>query len=54
MSTEITATIRRALRRRPPAEAAVHFHIGGDGRPFVCDVARCDSPGLSTREVGAD
>jgi len=54
MSTEITATIRRALRRRPPADQAeVHFHIGGDGHPFVCDIARCDSPGLTTREVGA-
>ncbi len=54
LNIEIPTSIRRALRpRRHPGEyaAPVHFHIGADGRPFVCDVVRCDSVSLSLREI---
>jgi|BarGraIncu00222A_1022003.scaffolds.fasta_scaffold37480_2 hypothetical protein len=54
MTFGIATTIRRALRPRgTTADAAVHFHVGGDGQAFVCDLARCDSPSLSLREVNA-
>jgi hypothetical protein len=49
MTQTLGATIRRFLD--PPAEDRVHFHLGHDGRPYVCDFAHCDSPGLSVDEV---
>jgi hypothetical protein len=50
----IATTIRRALRpHRMTGDAAVHFHVGGDGHAFVCDVERCDSPSLTLSEVDA-
>ena len=54
MTSEIAASIRRALRPgSTPEQDQVHLHIGGDGRPFVCDLHRCDSPALTLRDVGA-
>ena len=29
----------------------VHFHVHSVGRPYVCDYARCDSPGLTAEET---
>jgi hypothetical protein len=53
MTFGIATTIRRALRpHRRTADAGVHFHVGGDGHAFVCDLERCESPSLSLREVG--
>ncbi len=38
---------RRATRRgSTPSTDPVHFHIGADGRPYVCDFDRCDSPAV--------
>jgi hypothetical protein len=34
-----------------PAPETVHFHLDRDGRAFVCDVARCDSPALTETEL---
>jgi hypothetical protein len=51
MTLNITASIRRALRRGSDPDHHVHFHAGPDG-PYVCDFARCDSPTLSAGEVG--
>jgi hypothetical protein len=28
-----------------------HFHVDSVGRPYVCDYARCDSPGLTSDEA---
>jgi hypothetical protein len=51
MTRRIAASIARALRTKPTPEN-VHFHADSDGRPFVCDVDRCESPALSRGEVG--
>jgi hypothetical protein len=51
MTRRIAATIARAVRTMP-AHEDVHFHLGSDGRPFVCDFHRCESPELSPSEVG--
>ncbi len=50
MTQRISAKIRRFLDA-PSAQDSVHFHLGHDGRPYVCDFARCDSPGLTVDEV---
>ena len=50
MTRRIAASITRALRADPGHER-VHFHLDGDGRPFVCDVDRCESPALSLSEA---
>jgi hypothetical protein len=50
MTRRIAASITRALRA-DPAHERVHFHLDGDGRPFVCDVDRCESPALSLSEA---
>jgi hypothetical protein len=50
--TAMTTILRDALsigQRRDGEQ--VHFHIGGDGRPFVCDHTRCDSVGLTLAEA---
>ncbi|MGA9857043.1 MAG: hypothetical protein WBQ18_04220 [Solirubrobacteraceae bacterium] len=52
MRTKITASIRRALQSSPAAHSDVHFHTDAAGRPFVCDVVRCDSAALSEGELG--
>lgn len=44
------ASIVRAMFARP-SNPNVHFHADSDGRPFVCDVDRCESPSLSPSEV---
>ena len=52
MRTKLTAPLRNVLgfeRRRP---SDVHFHTDAAGRPFVCDLGRCDSARLSVRDLG--
>jgi hypothetical protein len=51
MTRRIAASLARALRSKPTHEE-VHVHLDSDGRPFVCDVDRCESPALSPSEVG--
>ena len=50
MTHRIAVSIARALRSSDREN--VHFHVGSDGRPFVCDYDPCDSPALTPREVG--
>ena len=52
MNFSFAASIRRALRVDPAAHESVHFHFGAGGRPYVCDVQRCDSPTLTPGEMG--
>jgi hypothetical protein len=51
MTRRIAASIARALRTTRTHEH-VHFHFDSNGRPFVCDVDRCESPAVSPDEVG--
>jgi hypothetical protein len=53
MTSRIAASVNRALRRvvAGTAEHHVHFHVDSAGRPFACDYARCDSPGLTAEEA---
>ncbi len=52
MTSEITTMIRHAIGASPePQDADVHFHIDSNGRAYVCDFDRCDSPALSLREA---
>jgi hypothetical protein len=53
MTSRIAASVSRALRRAvsAPAQHDVHFHVDSAGRPYVCDYARCDSPGVSPVET---
>jgi hypothetical protein len=51
MTYRIARSIARVLPAKPTRED-VHFHLDSDGRPFVCDTARCESPALSLQEVG--
>jgi hypothetical protein len=51
MKYRIAKSIARAVSAKPERED-VHFHLDSDGRPFVCDDARCESPALSHGEVG--
>jgi hypothetical protein len=54
MASVFASTIRTALRRvSAPNHDAVHFHIDSDGRAFVCDFHRCDSPSLTVGEASA-
>lgn len=49
----IVTTVLRALHREPAARPdGVHFHIGGNGLPQVCDRHRCESPGLTAEDLG--
>ncbi len=43
MTGRLAAAIGRALRE---PEEHVHFHLGPDARPFVCEAHRCGSPGV--------
>jgi hypothetical protein len=43
---DVLSTVRRTLR---PTEC-VHFHAGDDGRPYVCENARCTSPALGSAQ----
>ena len=38
------------LRLRAPASTGPHFHGSANG-PYVCENARCESPGLSLDEA---
>ncbi len=51
MMLRLTDSIVRVLRGEPRQNQA-HFHTGSDGRPYVCDYDRCESPSLSGPEVG--
>ena len=51
MKYRIAKSIARAVAAKPE-HADVHFHLDSNGRPFVCDTARCESPALSHGEVG--
>lgn len=53
MKFRIAKSVARVVPAKP-AHADVHFHLDSDGRPFVCDTARCESPALSHAEVGFD
>jgi hypothetical protein len=33
------------------AEHDIHFHVDSVGRPYVCDYAQCESPGVSVDEA---
>jgi hypothetical protein len=52
MNSSLRTRIRRVLNPSQTREA-VHFHLSREGRPFVCDVSRCDSPALSLDELDA-
>ena len=52
MKHRIAKSIRHAFLTKPAED--VHFHLDSDGRPFVCDTVRCESPSLSHSEVGLD
>jgi hypothetical protein len=52
MTSSVRAKISRMLNPPHPREAA-HFHLRHDGRPFVCDVSRCESPALTLNELDA-
>jgi hypothetical protein len=43
MKHRIAKSIARAVSAKPE-RVDVHFHLDSDGRPFVCDIARCESP----------
>ena len=53
MTSRIAGSVNRALRRVIPATVQhdVHCHVDSVGRPYVCDYARCDSPGLTPNEA---
>ena len=47
MPRRIISAISRMVRHNwTPVPADVHFHPRSEGRPYVCDNARCTSPGL--------
>lgn len=51
MKHRIAKSIARVVSTKSERES-VHFHLDSDGRPFVCDAARCESPALSHGELG--
>jgi hypothetical protein len=50
MANRIIAAVARALRDDSDYDRT-HFHADATGRPYVCDNARCESPGLDPREL---
>lgn len=53
MTSAIAARVRRTLQLGRAADHDhVHFHIGANGRPFVCDLDRCESPGITADDMG--
>jgi hypothetical protein len=53
MTSTIAAKVRRTLHRgRAVHQDNVHFHIGANGQPFVCDLDRCESPGITADDMG--
>jgi hypothetical protein len=52
MASRIAASVSRAVRRIVPLRRqAVHFHVDPAGRAYVCDYARCESPGITHNDV---
>lgn len=52
MRNTLTAPFRRVMRTQTQATVhQVHFHADGEGRAFVCDHYRCESPQLSAHEL---
>jgi hypothetical protein len=53
MTARIARSVGRVLRRAVPATAQhdIHFHFDSVGRPYVCDHARCESPGVNVDEA---
>ena len=47
MTRRIIAAIVRVLTTDSAPAPAVHFHGDENGRPYVCESARCSSPGLT-------
>jgi hypothetical protein len=43
--------VAHALGTQADPDAHVHFHSGDNGRPYVCDNPRCESPCLDLAEV---
>lgn len=52
MTQRLGARIRH-LFAAPSRHDSTHFHLSHDGRPYVCDFAHCDSPGLTVDEVSS-
>jgi hypothetical protein len=53
MRNTITAPFRRVMRAQQQTTIhEVHFHADTQGRAFVCDHHRCESPRLDTHELG--
>jgi hypothetical protein len=53
MPFRIANSIGRVFRRGVPPAAPydIHCHLDSVGRPYVCDYARCESPGLTADEA---
>jgi hypothetical protein len=53
MTSRIATSIGRAFRGvvQPTVRQDVHCHVDSVGRAYVCDYARCDSPGLTPSEA---
>lgn len=51
MKRKITDTFARALRGEIAVPSDVHFHTDAQGRPYVCDVVRCESATLTAGEL---
>ncbi len=51
MTSRIATSMGRLFRRPPEAPYDVHCHLDSAGRPYVCDYARCESPGLTADEA---
>ena len=47
----LLAGVAQALRTQDDPDAHVHFHSGDNGRPYVCDNPRCESPSLDPAEA---
>jgi hypothetical protein len=47
----LCAGVAQALRTHDSPDAHVHFHSGNDGRPYVCENPRCESPSLDPAEA---
>jgi hypothetical protein len=51
-TSKLRTSIGRALRgSADAARQPVHFHLSSDGRPFLCDVDRCESAALSLGDL---
>jgi hypothetical protein len=53
MTSRLRSALLRTIRPRTSRPVDdVHFHLGGDGNPFVCDLQHCQSPALSLSDMG--